>query len=97
MSFTDLVRDMKYKLQCHLETTEYLEENRSSVTRVITSFNNTEIKPAETPVLKCIDFFVKDLNTNFEQRASSIIQEAFYDNFEENGCVLTIDSDKSFI
>eukprot|EP00340_Litonotus_pictus_P004922 CAMPEP_0170515148 /NCGR_PEP_ID=MMETSP0209-20121228/1616_1 /TAXON_ID=665100 ORGANISM="Litonotus pictus, Strain P1" /NCGR_SAMPLE_ID=MMETSP0209 /ASSEMBLY_ACC=CAM_ASM_000301 /LENGTH=2534 /DNA_ID=CAMNT_0010799499 /DNA_START=276 /DNA_END=7877 /DNA_ORIENTATION=- len=99
MTFSNLVRDRRYTLQCYLETAEVEVEKRSTVMRIINTANNGEdiIEPAKTPILECIDFYVKNTTLNFHKKAADLVQEAYHQNFEENGCVLAVDTDRDFI
>lgn len=90
--FDNLVRDLDYKLKCILESSEYLEENRSSVSVDISSIGGIDIRASPTQELSCIQIYVNELVDGFENAAMKVIQNVFSTNYEENGCINVINS-----
>lgn len=90
MTFDNLVRDIKYKLQCLIESTEVDKTARSSVMRTIDNLNGTTFEAAHTTLLDCVNFYLSDMNNNFEDVAVRLLQETYFSDYEENGCIIAL-------
>lgn len=92
MSFNEIARDNEYSLQCLLESTEVDPSKRSRATRIIKNSNSRKIYPKPTPILECVDFFVKNLSENMNQNLHYIVNRYFNENTLDNGCVTVLNS-----
>eukprot|EP00340_Litonotus_pictus_P012091 CAMPEP_0170536128 /NCGR_PEP_ID=MMETSP0209-20121228/101976_1 /TAXON_ID=665100 ORGANISM="Litonotus pictus, Strain P1" /NCGR_SAMPLE_ID=MMETSP0209 /ASSEMBLY_ACC=CAM_ASM_000301 /LENGTH=2016 /DNA_ID=CAMNT_0010837461 /DNA_START=1377 /DNA_END=7427 /DNA_ORIENTATION=+ len=91
--YDSLVRDIKYKLKCLLKTTHVQEDSSSKASVIVESIEDVIIEPKQTQELKCIEVNVQKKESDFDAEAHKIIQDAFFEDFENQGCVVVLNEE----
>lgn len=90
--FENLIRDFDYKLKCLLSSGFSNSTLNNYITTELSMVDSKKIETYPTQSLICIDIYVYELSESFDTQARTILQNVFFDNFEENGCVVVVNN-----